>query len=517
MAERRPPPRPPRVRLAPGPGESQHPSPPINLHADLDSRSRSSYEDSSTNEEEEDEPPRWRRSSERQPVAAAGAVGRTSRRTSAAESRGQTTTSGPESGPGPGPGPGPETPSPKLSWFRSAIKNFTSQWFLVPQGAGITSIVLYQFEERFDGLDIVSYIFWALTIICLITFILIYTLRVIMFPRHVGRLLVSNAGELACISSASISFTSVNQMLSLVNPSGGPRWASVTAGFWWFNVSLAVGSTLFIPYAFTRIQHSPTPGVAKLSPATQLPMIAAITLAAGGGVVASGTGQPAHAQTPIIFVSYLSLAMALPLIMAFTAIYLVRLLDGSMPERSKVYQDMILAGPWGQASFAMQVLGRALVNNASGIAEQIAGDVVTESSIRILGYTSMFIGFFSWGHATFWWAFAILSVVQSQIEAWGMRKRRWLSGDDEEKETYTLAVWALVFPWGTYTNAAIQLGKILGSPAFRIFSTILTFCLFIITLINLVFTIWGLWNGSLLGTKQKPKPSGGSKMPATYI
>ncbi|TLD16745.1 uncharacterized protein PgNI_01173 [Pyricularia grisea] len=515
MAERRPPPPPPHIRLAPGPAESQPSPPPIRLHVDLDSQSRSSYEDSSTNEEEEDEQPRWRRSSERQPVAAAGAVGRTSRRSSAMELGGHTTTSGPE----PGSGPGPESTSPKLSWFRSAIKNFTSQWFLVPQGAGITSIVLYQFEERFDGLDVVSYIFWALTIICLITFILIYTLRVVMFPRHVGKLLVSNPGELACISSASISFTSVNQMLSLVNPSGGPRWASVTAGFWWFNVSLAIGSTLFIPYAFTRIQHSPSsPGVAKLSPATQLPMIAAITLAAGGGVVSSGTGQPAHAQTPIIFVSYLSLAMALPLIMAFTTIYIVRLLDGSMPERNKVYQDMILAGPWGQASFAMQVLGRALVNNAPGIAAQIAGDLVTEDSIRILGYSSMFIGFFSWGHATFWWAFAILSVVQSQIEAWGMRKRRWLSGDvEEDKETYTLTVWALVFPWGTYTNAAIQLGKILGSPAFRIFSTILTFCLFIITLINLMFTVWGLWNGSLLGTKQKPKESGGSKMPATYI
>ncbi|TLS31010.1 hypothetical protein PpBr36_03490 [Pyricularia pennisetigena] len=437
MAERRAPPRPPNVRLAPAPAEHQPPSPPIHLHVDLDSRSRSSYEDSSTNEEEDDDQPRWRRSSERQPVAAAGAVGRSSHRSSAA---------------GPGsqnlaPGAGPETHSPNLSRLRSAIQNFTSQWFLVPQGAGITSVVLFQFEERFDGLDIVAYIFWALTIICLITFILLYALRVFMFPRHVGKLLVSNPGELACISSASIAFTSVNQMLSLVNPSGGPRWASVTAGLWWFNVSLAVGSTLFIPYAFARIQHSPSPGVAKLSPATQLPMIAAITLAAGGGVVSSGTGQPAHAQTPIIFVSYLSLAMALPLIMAFTAIYLVRLLDGSMPERNKVYQDMILAGPWGQASFAMQVLGRALVNNAPAIAAQIAGELVTENSIRMLGYSSMFIGFFSWGHATFWWAFAILSVLQSQIEAWGMRKRRWLLGHGEEKETYTLAVWALVFPW----------------------------------------------------------------------
>lgn len=438
-------------------------------------------------------------------MAGVGPARRASRYNSAPASRNQTVTSE------------PEEPSPQLSFLRTAIRNFSSSWFLIPQGVGISSVVLFQFEERFEGLDVISYIFWAFTTASFISMILIYAVRVFMFPRHVGHQLMTNAAELSCIASASIAFTSINQMLSLVNPGGDPRWASVTVVLWWFNVSIAVGSMLFIPFSYARMQH-PSLGVSQLSPSTQLPMVAAITLASGGGVVAVGAGQVSSVQTPIIFVSYLSLALAMPLVMVFTTIYMARLLDGSMPPRPKVYQDMILAGPWGQASFALQVLGRALVNNATGIAQHIAGELVTESSIRILGYSSMFLGFLSWGQGTFWWAFAIMSCVQSHAEAWSNRKRRWVAGSENEGgETYTLAGWALLFPWGTYTNSAIQLGKILGSPAFRVFSIILTVCLVIFALVNMAFTVRGVWNGSLLATKPKPKRSGEGKMPATYL
>ncbi|TQN68063.1 hypothetical protein CSHISOI_07371 [Colletotrichum shisoi] len=56
------------------------------------------------------------------------------------------------------------------------------------------------------------------------------------------------------------------------------------------------------------------------------------------------------------------------------------------------------------------------------------------------------------GLATSWWIFAIMGAFHA-----------FLDGSVPKKIPYTLAGWALVFPWGVYTNAAVQLGKLLDS------------------------------------------------------
>jgi hypothetical protein len=52
---------------------------------------------------------------------------------------------------------------------------------------------------------------------------------------------------------------------------------------------------------------------------------------------------------------------------------------------------------------------------------------------------------------------------------------------------------------GVYTNACIQLGKLLGSRAFNVISTILAVVLVIIWLVNMGFTIQGILRGTLFG------------------
>ena len=51
---------------------------------------------------------------------------------------------------------------------------------------------------------------------------------------------------------------------------------------------------------------------------------------------------------------------------------------------------------------------------------------------------------------------------------------------------------------GVYTNAAVQLGKLLDSPAFRVWSTVLAIMLVIIWLACAAFTLKGVFLGTLL-------------------
>lgn len=50
-----------------------------------------------------------------------------------------------------------------------------------------------------------------------------------------------------------------------------------------------------------------------------------------------------------------------------------------------------------------------------------------------------------------------------------------------------------------YTNAAVQLGKLLDATAFKVWSTVLAVMLVIIWLFNMSMSIKGIITGSLLG------------------
>ena len=50
-----------------------------------------------------------------------------------------------------------------------------------------------------------------------------------------------------------------------------------------------------------------------------------------------------------------------------------------------------------------------------------------------------------------------------------------------------------------YTNGAVQLGKIMDSPAFKVWSTALLLLLLVICIIVHIFTIKGLLTGRILG------------------
>jgi tellurite resistance protein TehA-like permease len=316
---------------------------------------------------------------------------------------------------------------------RVALHNFTSQWFLVPQGTGIIAVVLHQLDYQFNGLHIISYIFWLLTIVLLASMLIIYLVRCATFPRQLAHLLRRDISESACLASISISFTSIIQMmvLALVQGGWGRGWGIAAYAMWWTNVAVAVAAVVGLPFINIRLYPG---GVLHLSPASQLPMIAALKVAAGGGTICQGAEISPRLQVPAIVVSYLLVGLGLPLAFALDVLFWARLLDRSLPDRQPTFQDMILCGPWGQGSFALQILGSVVLGGSFSHYDR--GLFLTAQAAGPVGYASIFAGLLSWGMGTFWWLFAILSIMH------GSTDRGRVKGIP-----YGLVAWSIVFPW----------------------------------------------------------------------
>lgn len=331
-------------------------------------------------------------------------------------------------GPQPPPSPPPATP------VRLAVYHFTSRWFLVPQGTGITAVILHQLDYQFKGLHVISYIFWVTTIILLLSMVLVYAARCMMFPRNVAATLGRDMDELACINSITISYTSIIQMTAVTLVQGwGRAWGLVVYILWWINVVMAVLGTVIVPFIFMRLY--PYKGREKrISPASRLPLIAALTAAAGGGTICQYAELDSSLQVPVIVVSYLLVGAGLPLAFAIDAFVWHRLFDGSVPNHKLTFQEMINCGPWGQGSFALQGLGAAVLRN--GLASDPRGILISAKAAEPIGYASIFAGLLAWGMGTFWWAFAILSIAHAATS-----HRRWRG------IPFSLATWSVVFPW----------------------------------------------------------------------
>jgi tellurite resistance protein TehA-like permease len=263
----------------------------------------------------------------------------------------------------------------------------------------------------------------------------IYFVRCATSPRQVAHLLRRDLSESACLASICITYTSIIQMmvLALVQDGGwGKGWGIAAYAMWWTNVALAIVAVVGLPFVNIRLYPG---GVPHLSPASQLPMIAALTAAAGGGTICQVAEISPHLQVPVIVVSYLLVGLGLPLAFALDVLFWARLLDRSLPDRQHTFQDMILCGPWGQGSFALQILGAGVLGGS--FADYDRGKFLTAQAAVPVGYASIFAGLLSWGMGTFWWLFAILSVMHAITDRSGRVKGI----------PYGLVAWSIVFPW----------------------------------------------------------------------
>ncbi|KAL5362106.1 putative malic acid transport protein [Aspergillus floccosus] len=372
--------------------------------------------------------------------------------------------------------------SPPAHPVARAIWHFTPQWFLIPQGTGIIAAILHQLHYQFGALPILAKIVWIYTIALLGLFLIAYALRIALYRHHVAHELRHNILETSCLASIAITATSIVQMASLQY--GGSAALAIYI-LWWVATGLSVVALLAIPYVQLKLQPV---GIERIPPAILLPVIATLTSAAGGGVVCVSARLSARLQLPALLVSYLEAGAGFALALAFSAVVLLDHYSHDYPAPEKVFQDMILCGPFGQGGFALQVLGEAVRGGAfTGYGSQ--GVLLSAGAAEPIGFISQFAGLMSWGFASFWWAFAIVSIVHTlAVQPGGLRATR-----------FSLASWSLIFPWGVYANSAVQLGKLLDAPAFDVWSTALLLLLLVLTVWVTALTVKGIVTGRVLG------------------
>lgn len=331
---------------------------------------------------------------------------------------------------------------PRISASRLALRNFTSQWFLVPQGTGALAVALHQLAYQFTGLTIISQCAWVLTIIMLVGMLLVYAARVILHPGYVPKLLRTNIMETACLASISIAYTTIVQMtaLNLVS-TWGTQWGMVVYVLWWINLVMACSACVGIVYVFVGMEAC---GIDLVPVAIRLPPIAALTVAAGGGVICRYGELAPDLQVPVIVVSYLCVGSGVLLALMCDAAFLVRLFDQAWPKGRKIYSIMIACGPYGQASFAMQILGDVVKRRA--FAGSDTSKFISPGSEQIVAVCSTLIAILLWGYGTFWWSFACISIVHDSL----YNTRDLLRWDQ------SLGAWSLIFPWVCSTAESLQ-------------------------------------------------------------
>lgn len=324
--------------------------------------------------------------------------------------------------------------NPRITPLRLALRNFTSQWFLIPQGTGILTVILHQLHYRFHGLTIISQCLWVLTLIVLVLMLAIYILRAAIFPSYVRTQLRHNIMETACLASISIAFTTVIQMTALNLVEAWARhWGTVAYILWWINLVMAVAAVIGVPFIFTKMEAS---GIDHVPVAIRLPPIAALTVAAGGGVVCRYGQLDPSLQVPVIITSYLSTGAGILLALMCDAAFLIRLFDRSWPKGQTMYSIMIGCGPYGQSSFALQILGDVVRRGAFA---DHHGDAafIDSGAAQIVSTCSVLLALLLWGYGTFWWAFACIAIAHDLVTD----TKRVLNWDQH------LGAWSLVFPW----------------------------------------------------------------------
>jgi tellurite resistance protein TehA-like permease len=315
----------------------------------------------------------------------------------------------------------------------TALRNFSSQWVLVAQGTGIMAVVLHQLDYQFNGLIIISEIIWVYTIILLFTSVLLYTIRTIIYPQHVKDHLTTSLLELTSLSNIMTTFFSIIEMIALTIASDwNHAWGLVGYILWWITTPISVLACVIIPYI--NFKHQP-PNIPNMTPALLLPFLSALTSAACGGVLAVHGSLSPRLQVPMIIFSYLELGFGYPLALIFDGIFLNRLLHtNAFPSIDIIYQLMILVGPWGQGSFALQILGQAV--RKGSFAAYSRGTLLTAEAAPAFSIASQFAGLISWGYASFWCGFACLCIIRCIIDQPGGWRRT----------KFSVGVWSIVFP-----------------------------------------------------------------------
>ncbi|KAK1074989.1 hypothetical protein LTR33_009649 [Friedmanniomyces endolithicus] len=268
---------------------------------------------------------------------------------------------------------------------------------------------------------------------------------------------------------------------------GGHAWFLVAYVFWWIGTILTIAIAVAV---FAIISKHDLANAESITPALVIPFVATATDAVVGALIVTYShGVTARLAIPVIIVSYMLVGIGLFAAEMVYAVYLVRLLNGGMPPAAQSPSLILLVGPLGQSSAALQGLGSAASSHFGSYGK---GTFLTASAGSICSTAGVLLGLQFAGMAVFLLAFGAYAVLEGAI--------KW-------QHKYSLLWWSTIFPIGTLTTAFVEFSITMDSPAFKVLSAIFLVFLLLVYFINWAFTLRDIFQGKLLNGSRSDQPA----------
>ncbi|CAK7202963.1 Plasma membrane sulfite pump involved in sulfite metabolism [Sporothrix eucalyptigena] len=346
--------------------------------------------------------------------------------------------------------------------WRKLVRNFTPSWFSVSMGTGVVSILLHNLPYNAHGIWYISVIVFCLNIFLFLSFSAITLTRYILYPEIWG-VMIKHPSQSLFLGCIPMALSTIVKMMVLVCSDWGTGFLYFTWALW--------------------------PSLSHMTAALLLPVVPVVVAAASGSLIAQALPSRTHAITTIV-TSYILWGLGETFSFFIMTVYFLRLQIHDLPPREVIVSVFLPIGPLGQGGFAIQQLGKAayMLLPATGA---FNGNVIDGSSPTALEATAMYggtvlymagilAGFFLWGAALGWLAFAVISIMTTK------------------SFPFNMGWWGFVFPLGVLTSCTGMLATELSSTFFKVITMIFSACVFCLWILVAVKTTVMVIHGDML-------------------
>ncbi|KAI9695317.1 MAG: hypothetical protein M1820_008724 [Bogoriella megaspora] len=378
----------------------------------------------------------------------------------------------------------PYQSTPKRGPLKGAIQEFGPIWFSFCMNAGILAVIMHQFPYPFPGLGVLTDIFFGVDLLFYCIFFMIALIKVILYPRQTFEQLTADPTTTCFTACIPIAWFTNTALVALIvsQASWGGHWAMLVAYvMWWTGLGMMLITTCVIYIGFMRtslLTDEPVP----LS--GFIPLVGLDTAAAVGGLLASyASEESGRLAVPVIITSYIVLGIGFFGAIMMYGVWFHRFLLRGWVAPNQLPALCLLVAPMGQAATALQSLGAA-AETAGRFGQYSKGTFLQQEAAQPLSVACILLALLCVGIALFWFIVALFGIFEAAFKL--------------QFKTYSMTWYATIFPIGTLNTALLYLGVELDSPTFRVLTVALYMALLISFLVNLVFTIWGIFFGDIL-------------------
>lgn len=371
--------------------------------------------------------------------------------------------------------------------MRLLCLHFSPIWFSITMGTGVVALLLQNIPYRFNGLDILAKIVFALNLLFFVLFIIISMIRYIAWPQ-VFWLMIYDPSHSMFLGCVSMGFATLINMCVLgfdAEGRGGAFHLFVWV-LWWINTAFSIWICAGITFVMATRHNHELKGVTSV---LILPIVSVVVDAASGAIVSDVL--PVSAAKITIVVSYLILGAGMGTTVLIMTLYYARLIFHKVPNAKLIVSVFLPLGPCAQGAYAFMHLATSIQKLGKDAGQSlVGGDVLSQEDAHIMNLgivgVSLLSGLFLWGFAFFW----LILAIAMWIDVWWVAKIK-----------FNLSWWGCTFPIGVYGLATMEVGQVMDSGSFRILGIVITLCVIVLWLFVSLRTLWFLCRGKMYVSK----------------